>query len=275
MLLGLHHVTALAGDPQRNLDFYTRVAGMRLVKRTVNFDDPAGYHLYFSTGAGSPGTLLTFFHWGRRGAPGSGQIAGVTVCVPGPLPLADPDGIGLEFIESADLPGIQSVTLCEADAGPTVTFLRDVLGLNIIREESNNARFELPDGTWIDIQHSPGTPRGKMAAGIVHHVARRVADEETQMEWRERLIRAGLRVSPVKDRLYFHSIYFREPGGVLLEIATDGPGFAVDEPEDQLGQRLCLPPWLEPARESIERRLTPLTFSNKAFSNKSMEADGR
>lgn len=170
------------------------------------------------------------------------------MCVPGPLPLADPDGIGLEFIESADLPGIQSVTLCEADAGPTVTFLRDVLGLNIIREESNNARFELPDGTWIDIQHSPGTPRGKMAAGIVHHVARRVADEETQMEWRERLIRAGLRVSPVKDRLYFHSIYFREPGGVLLEIATDGPGFAVDEPEDQLGQRLCLPPWLEPAR---------------------------
>jgi glyoxalase family protein len=300
---------------------------MHLVKRTVNFDDPAGYHLYFSTGAGSSGTLLTFFHWGRRGALGSGQIAGVTARVPRAVPLADPDGIGIEFVESADPPGIQSVTLCEADAGPTVTFLRDVLGLKMIREadtlwgrsptcqrgleacaagaslpeartgptrppnqsethegpaesgsvvrassskEANTARFALPDGAWIDIQHSPGTPRGKMAAGIVHHVALRVADEKTQLEWRERLIRAGLRVSPVKDRLYFHSIYFREPGGVLLEIATDGPGFAIDEPEDQLGHRLSLPPWLEPARASVERRLAPLTFSNK-----STEADGR
>jgi glyoxalase family protein len=260
MLLGLHHVTALAGDAQRNLDFYTHVPGIRLVKRTVNFDDPASYHFYFSAGAGAPGTLLSFFPWGngRRGVPGSGQVVNVVVRVPKAESLADPDGIGIDLVESAESPGIQSVTLCEADAGPTVALLRDVLGLKVIGEEAQRVRFEMPDGAWIDVLHSPETPRGRMAAGMVHHVALRVADEETQLEWRERLIRAGLRVSPVKDRLYFHSIYFREPGGVLLEIATDGPSFSIDEPEDRLGQRLCLPPWLEPARESIERRLPPI-----------------
>ncbi len=267
MLLGLHHVTALAGDPQRNLDFYTRVPGMRLVKRTVNFDDPAGYHLYYSAGAGAPGTLLTFFPWvtGRRGVPGSGQITGVSMRVPkeslGRLP-ADPDGVAIEFLESAAPPGLQSVTLCEADAAPTAAFLEDVLGLKAIREDPQGGRFEMPDGAWIEVLHSPGTPRGTMAAGMVHHAALRVADEDAQLEWRERLIRAGLRVSPVKDRLYFHSIYFREPGGVLLEIATDGPGFSIDEAEDRLGRRLCLPPWLEPVRESIERRLPFLEEAN-------------
>jgi glyoxalase family protein len=268
-LLGLHHVTALAGDPRRNLDFYTRVSGMRLVKRTVNFDDPASYHFYFSAGAGAPGTLLTFFPWGvpkmpdgRRGERGSGQIVNVTVRVPAlpASPLADPDGIGIELVQSPESPGIQSVTLCEKDAGPTAAFLRDVLGLKMVREEPQRIRLELADGGRIDVLHSPEAPRGRMAAGVVHHVALRVADEAAQLEWRERLIHAGLRVSPVKDRLYFHSIYFREPGGVLLEIATDGPGFSIDEPEDRLGQRLCLPPWLEPVRESIERRLPPLAM---------------
>jgi glyoxalase family protein len=272
-LLGLHHVTTLAGDPRRNLDFYTRVARMRLVKRTVNFDDPAGFHFYFSVGAGAPGTLLTFFPWGngRKGAQGSAQVVNVVLRVPKPTlgPVADPDGIGVELIENAGFPGIQSVTLCEADAGPTIGFLRDVLGLAITGEQGNRTQFEMPDGARIEVLHSPATPRGKMAAGIVHHVALRVADEDAQLEWRERLIRAGLRVSPVKDRLYFHSIYFREPGGVLLEIATDGPGFSIDEPEDRLGQRLCLPPWLEPVRESIERRLPPLSKETSG------ETDGR
>jgi glyoxalase family protein len=264
MLLGLHHVTALAGDPQRNLDFYLRVAGLRLVKRTVNFDDPASYHFYFSAGAGAPGTLATFFPWmnGRHGTRGSGQVVKAEMRVPKlpSDPIADPDGIGIELVESAEAPGIQSVTLCEADAGPTAGFLRDVLGLKIAEEDEKVTRLEMADGGRIEVLHAPGTPRGKMGAGMVHHLALRVADEEAQLEWRARLIRAGLRVSPVKDRLYFHSIYFREPGGALLEIATGGPGFAIDEAEDRLGQSLCLPPWLEPARESIEQRLPSLSM---------------
>jgi glyoxalase family protein len=258
-LLGLHHVTALAGDPRRNLDFYSRMPGMRLVKRTVNFDDPAGYHFYFASGKGTPGALLTFFPWvhGRKGIPGSGQIAGVTMRTSaGALakPLPDPDGVPIEWVEGAEPPGIQSVTLCQADAGPTVAFLRESLGLRPVGPHC----LELPDGARIQVVESPGAARGKMAAGIVHHVALRVADEDRQLAWRQALIRAGLRVTAVRDRHYFHSIYFREPGGVLLEIATDGPGFEIDEAADRLGERLCLPPWLEPMRESIERRLPSL-----------------
>jgi glyoxalase family protein len=257
-LLGLHHVTALAGDPWRNLDFYGRIAGMRLVKRTVNFDDPASYHFYFGAGNGAPGTLLTFFPWatpahpkGRPGARGSGQITRVRMRVPeGAGSLEDPDGIAIEFV-GGESPRLQSVTLRERDAGPTLAFFRDVLGLDSIAPD----RLALDDGAWIEVEYAPDSPRGKMGAGVVHHVAFRVADEEAQLEWREKLLRAGLRVSAVRDRLYFHSIYFREPGGVLLEIATDGPGFLIDETEERLGERICLPPWLEPSRESIERRL--------------------
>lgn len=265
-LLGLHHVTAIAGDPQRNLDFYSKIPGLRLVKRTVNFDDPATYHLYFGAGNGATGTLLTFFPWatpanpkGRRGTNGSGQIVGVSMGVPAEAfaesreTLADPDGIPFEFT-AGESPRLRSITLCEADAGRTVAFLRDALGL----ASSSDYRFELADGARIEVVHSPETPRGKMGAGIVHHIAFRVADEDAQLEWREKLIRAGVRVSLVRDRFYFHSIYFREPGGVLFEIATDGPGFLIDEPAGNLGERLCLPPWIEPSRESIERRLPPL-----------------
>jgi catechol 2,3-dioxygenase-like lactoylglutathione lyase family enzyme len=158
MLLGLHHVTALAGNPQRNLDFYTRVAGLRLVKRTVNFDDPASYHFYFSAGAGTPGTLLTFFPWAteRNGVRGSGQIAGVGLRLPkSPLsPAVEPDGIAIELIQSARSPGLQSVTLREADAGPTVAFLRDVLGLKTIREEPACVRLEMADGAYAVITTS-------------------------------------------------------------------------------------------------------------------------
>ena len=171
--------------------------------------------------------------------------------VPSAAALADPGGIPIRFTPGE--PHLQSVTLCESDAGPTVAFLRDILGLRQVESH----RLELPDCTSIEVLHSPSTPRGKMGAGIVHHVAFRVADEPAQLAWRDKLLAAGLRVSAVRDRLYFHSIYFREPGGVLLEIATDGPGFLIDEPEDRLGERLCLPPWLEPAREGIERRLAP------------------
>lgn len=251
MLQGLHHVTALAGDPQRNIDFYTRFLGMKLVKRTVNFDEPAAYHFYYSNGD----ALLTFFPWNtaRRGQAGSGQIAAVALGAG--ETMVDPDGIPLEFEPSRDSHGAATrVTLCESDAAPTAAFLRDVLGLELAAEENNLHRFTC----GIDVLHSPGTLRGKMGPGIIHHLAFRVADEETQLEWREKLVRAGVRVSPVKDRLYFHSIYFREPGGVLMEIATAGPGFTIDEAPDQLGRRLCLPPWLEPVRDSIERRLPPV-----------------
>lgn len=158
-------------------------------------------------------------------------------------------------VDTPDVFTDQCITLCEADAGPTMAFLEDVLGLRRIQPN----RLELADGAFFEVLHSPETPRGKMGAGIIHHVALRVADEAAQMGWREKLLRAGVRVSAVRDRFYFHSIYFREPGGVLLEIATDGPGFLIDEPEERLGERLCLPPWLEASRESIERRLPELT----------------
>jgi glyoxalase family protein len=237
VLLGLHHVTGLAGKARQVFESYGQIPGIKLVKRTVNYDDPGSYHLYFGAGNGTPGSLLTFFPWataahpeGRAGTPGSGQISKVTL---------------------TDSPRLGCITLCEADAGPTMAFLEGVLGLRRIQPN----RLELPDGAWIDVLHAPETPRGKMGAGIFHHVALRVADEAAQMGWREKLLRAGVRVSAVRDRFYFHSIYFREPGGVLLEIATDGPGFLIDEPAERLGERLCLPPWLEASRESIERRL--------------------
>jgi glyoxalase family protein len=230
MLLGLHHLTGLAGNAQANLDHYTQVLGMHLVKRTVNFDDPATYHFYFGDERGSPGTLLTFFPGFQRQAKrGSGQI------VSGP--------------------SLECVTLCENDPEPTARFLA-MLGFAAAGVEGNRHRFELEGGAVrIDVLHEPDTERGKMGVGAIHHVAFRVADETTQLDWRTRLIEAGVHVSPVKDRLYFHSIYVREPGGVLFEIATDGPGFLIDEPEDALGSSLCLPPWLEPLREGIETRL--------------------
>lgn len=230
MLLGLHHITGLAGDAQENLDYYTEVRKMRLVKRTVNFDDPGTYHFYFGDERGSPGTLLTFFPGFQRQAKrGSGQI------VSGPK--------------------LECVTLCENDPEPTARFLA-MLGFEPTGVEGNRHRFELPGGAArIDILHEPEAERGKMGAGAIHHTAFRVANEKVQLDWRERLIDAGIHVSPVKDRLYFHSIYFREPGGVLFEIATDGPGFLIDEPAETLGSALCLPPWLEPSRQSIEARL--------------------
>jgi glyoxalase family protein len=230
MLLGFHHLTGLAGDAQETLDHYTRVLQMRLVKRTVNFDDPGTYHFYFGDYPGSPGSLLTFFPgFERQAKRGAGQIVSA--------------------------PNLECVTLCENDPEPTARFLA-ILGFVPAGVEGNRHRFELPGGTaTIDILDEPQAERGKMGAGAIHHVAFRVADEAVQAEWRARLITAGVRVSPVKDRLYFHSIYFREPGGVLFEIATDGPGFLIDEPEETLGNKLCLPLWLEPMRESIEARL--------------------
>jgi glyoxalase family protein len=260
MLLGLHHVTALAGDPQANLDYYTQVLGLRLVKRTVNFDDPGSYHFYFGDPSGRPGTLLTFFPgFHRQVRRGAGQAVSVAYAGPRPAgPPTDPDGLDLQLV-GGDAPSLHSVTLCEREVEPTASFL-EMLGFKHVNTEGNRHRFELA-AARIDVLHEPDTERGKLGAGAIHHLAFRVADEAIQLDWRDLLMSAGVRVSPVKDRAYFHSIYFREPGGVLFEIATDGPGFAIDEPGNALGSSLCLPPWLEPSRESIQARLAPIHLS--------------
>ena len=233
MLLGLHHVTCLAGEARATLDHSTQALKLRLVKRTVNFDDPGSYHLYFGDPQGSPGTLLTFFTGFQRPAKtGAGQI----------VSFADPGRL-------------HTVTLCESNLEPAAQFL-ETLGFAAAGVDGNCYRFELPNGAArIDVLHEPGMERGKLGVGSIHHVSLRVASDAEQMDWSARLTEAGIRVSPVKDRHYFHSIYFREPGGVLFEIATDGPGFLIDEPAETLGSKLCLPPWLEPMRESIEARL--------------------
>jgi glyoxalase family protein len=282
----MHHVTAFAGDAQRNLDFYTGFMGLHLVKRTVNFDDPSTYHFYFGDEWAEPGSLLTFFPWPTAPVPriGSGQIAGTSFAVsrdalPGWILRAHDHGVALsapstrfgeEYIAFRDPAGLpieligtdtyvmhlHSATLREADAARTAAFLTGVLGFSQVATEGDRTRFRSSDAlehAVIDIVAAPGLERGRLSAGMVHHIALRVADEAAQLEWREKLKQAGVHVTRVVDRLYFRSIYFREPGGALFEIATDGPGFFVDEAE--LGSALRLPPWLESVRESIERRL--------------------
>lgn len=301
---GIHHVTAIASDPQRNLDFYTEVLGLRLVKRTVNFDDPGTYHFYFGNEVGSPGSILTFFPWpmSPRGSSGVGQVEVTAFSVPDDsldyweqrflsagtpterlgkrfgeevLKFADPDGLKLELVahsgavlpgriwKSSSVPekrairGFYSVTLCEQGYEATVEVL-ETMGFKKVAEQGNRFRFDVAEGgsgARLDLLCSSEAPYGRIAAGIVHHVAWRVADDESQKLWRKRLVSRNLNVTPVMDRCYFHSIYFREPGGVLFELATDPPGFAIDEPEDKLGESLKLPPWLEPDRKSIEHVL--------------------
>jgi glyoxalase family protein len=297
---GLHHVTALADDPQACIDFYVGVLGLHLVKRTVNFDDPGTYHLYCGDAAGSPGTLMTFFAapavgHGRRG---TGLVSAVAFAVPpGSLgywmdrfaafgvefePLAqrfgdevlaftDPDGLSLELITAGGetaaeggnqaIVGLHSVTMSVRDATPTAQMLTAALGLRSFGAEARRQRFVAGCGTFaavVDLVADPIGVPGVIAAGSVQHVAFRAADDDEQERWRRILDAAGLRVSPVRDRSYFHSIYFREPGGILCEIATDTPGFAVDEKPEGLGRTLQLPAWLEPMRDRLEQRLRPL-----------------
>ena len=280
-VLGIHHVTAIAGDPQTNVDFYTGVLGLRLVKKTVNFDDPSTYHLYYGDGVGSPGTIMTFFPWPgvRSGALGSGQtrttaFAGPDgsldywrrrleeslvrtddvehVGVPG-LAFTDPDGLPLELLANARsddgrepwdgstvpvdhaIRGFDGVTFLHADPAATERLLVEVMGFRKVMQDGSRARYESGDGgsgTFVDLLHDPSATRGRVAGGSVHHVAFRVADDDAQAEWMDRLFAAGHATTDVKDRQYFHSVYFREPGGVLFELATDNPGFAIDEPVD-------------------------------------------
>ena len=303
---GLHHVTAIASDPQANVDFYTQVLGLRLVKQTVNFDAPDTYHLYYGDEAGRPSTILTFFPW--RGVPagrqGSGlttatafsvppeslgwwqrRVAGLGIDHEGPrtrdgeevLTFRDPDGLVIDVVAApgdarsgwdgvASVPaehavrGLHSVTMSEAVPEHTAAMLSGLLGMDLTGEDGDRARFAMAGGgagAVVDVA-ADGRPRGLQAGGTVHHIAFRAPDREAQARWRSELVEAGLHVTEIVDRQYFTSIYFHEPGGVLLEIATDAPGFAIDEPLLELGRDLRLPPWLEPSREQIRAALPVL-----------------
>jgi len=302
--VGIHHITAIAGEPQRNLDFYAGALGLRLVKLTVNFDDPATYHLYYGDELGRPGSLLTFFPWpgGRRGRQGTAQAGTVSLAIPsaslgfwierllshsikynGPvrrfdeqvLSLTDPDGLLLELVATPQAAGISpwgegpvapehairglhGTTLWEDGDAGTADFVARTLGFEPAGEEGSLLRFQSSGpglGTVVHLRRAPGFWRGAGGVGTVHHVAFRAAAEQAQLNRRAEIEAKGIEITPVIDRQYFRSVYFREPGGVLFEIATDGPGFTIDEPSAELGTRLMLPPAFEGRRQEIEDSL--------------------
>ena len=305
---GLHHVTAIAGSPLRNLDFYTRTLGLRMVKRTVNFDDPGTYHFYYGDETGRPGTVLTFFPWEHavKGRLGVGETQQTLFRVPARalgywaqrfvakgvahetperrfgqtvLPFSDQDGTSLALVavsdgedepgwSNGDVPaehairGFFGVTLPLDDAAKTGAILTDVLGFAEAGREAAIIRYRAPGavaGAVVDIREAKGAARGRQGRGSVHHIAFRAADDAAQAAMAKKLVtRHGVHPTDQRDRNYFRSIYFREPGGVLFEIATDIPGFTVDEPADSLGSTLKLPPFLEPRRGEIEKALPAL-----------------
>jgi glyoxalase family protein len=311
-ITGIHHITAIASDPQRNLDFYTEVLGLRLVKLTVNFDDPGTYHFYFGNTTGSPGSILTFFPWPGvpRGIVGNGQVSIITFAVSlssldywrerltqhglqaeeggqrfaeTVLRFTDPDGLPLEIVATgtADpsavwtgsgvdpqhaICGFHSATLAEEGYEKTAALLQDVMGFRLVGSEGNRYRYQTASGSaasTVDVVCAPDGRPGRLGAGTVHHIAWRTPDDAEQLAWRKRLVHGGYNVTPVVDRTYFHSIYYREPGDVLFEIATDPPGFALDEPPDHLGERLMLPPQYEPHRPMLEPALPRLTLPHQ------------
>lgn len=313
---GIHHVTAIAGDPTRNAAFYTETLGLRMVKRTVNHDDTSTYHFYYGDGEGTPGTNITFFPWADRGRPGAfgdGQTRTTAFLIPmealdywtdrldvedidfetvtrfdeDVIRFDDPDGITLELVAVDDVPdgqpwasgpvpsayqsrGFHSVTLALADRGPTADVL-ETMGFERVGEEDGRVRYRTDAGdsavgSVVDLVETD-LGRGRMGIGTVHHVAFKASDQGEQQMWQQALQERGLHVTKVVDRVYFHSIYFREPGGVLFEIATMKPGFTVDESFEELGTHLTLPDWLEDEREEIESRLV-------AFNQPAAIADG-
>ena len=306
--MAIHHITAIAGDPDRNLRFYARTLGLRLVKLTVNYDDSATYHFYFGDELGRPGTILTFFPWphGSPGRLGTGLVAAVGFAVPagslgfwierllaqglryqGPtrrfdesvLAFADPDGLPLELVateRAGQLPGwadgpvpaehairaLHGATIWEDGDTGAAELLTGQLGFRRGTEEGNILRLEAADprGAVLDLRRAPGFWRGAGGVGIVHHIAFRAADTAEQLARREALEQAGYDVTPVLDRTYFRSVYFREPGGVLFEIATDGPGFTIDEGAAELGSSLKLPPRYEAMRDRVAEVLPPIVL---------------
>lgn len=300
---GIHHVTAIARDPQQNVDFYTKVFGLRLVKQTVNFDAPHIWHLYYGDEHGSPASILTFFPWPgvSRGREGSGLTTATSFSVPEAslgfwtkhlaglkidwswgkdssghdlIEVRDYDGMRLQLVGTvgdarsgwdgvAEIPaehavrGLHSVELSEAQIDPTAGMLQNLLGMNLSSESSGKANFQMATGeSGAKVEVLGGVAdRGLQAGGTVHHVAFRAPDLPTMELWQQELLGRGVGVTEIMDRQYFKSIYFREPGGVLFEIATDDPGFDIDEPLLELGKKLKLPPWLEPSREQIQQSL--------------------
>lgn len=304
---GLHHVTAIAGRAQENLDFYAGVLGMRLVKKSVNQDDPGTYHLFYADAVGHPGADLTFFPWAQLAPPRMGHGLSVEVALEIPagsldfwgarlarygveigglesrlgdraLPLVDPHGLRVALVEPAVPPprqftpweqspvpvahqirGLFGARLWEQHPDRTAAFLEQVLGLAPIGSEHGWTRFgAIGSAGIVDIRETPEARRGAWGVGSIHHLAWRVDDERHQLEVRAAVESAGVQPTPVIDRFWFKSVYFKEPGGVLFELATDGPGFSVDEDASHLGEALILPPWLEPERSAIERGLPPL-----------------
>jgi glyoxalase family protein len=306
-ILGLHHITAIAGDAQRNFDFYTRVLGLRMVKKTVNFDDPGTYHFYYGNEVGTPGTILTFFPWEgiTPGYAGTGMATEIGYSVPAGsldfwkerfaqykvkqgeagerfgelyLPFQDPDGLQLslnvpkiadsrkawvttDITEQAAAKGFHSITLNLKSIKGTVAVLTEIFGYKLLEQQGNRYRFitdAVDNAAIVDVIESPDGKVGQVAGGTNHHVAFRVPDETTLMEFREKIEKRGFNITPKIDRNYFFSLYFREPGGVLFEVASDNPGFATDETVAELGTNLKLPAQYEPMRKDIEKQLPVL-----------------
>ncbi|PSL34796.1 ring-cleaving dioxygenase [Chitinophaga ginsengisoli] len=305
-ILGLHHITAIADNAKRNLQFYTETLGLRFVKKTVNFDDPGTYHFYFGDEHGTPGSILTFFPWEGigRGQTGTGMATEIGYSVPagsldfwverfkthnvthGPiaerfgeqyLPFEDPDGLKLNLIvsktadnrqawETAEVKaahatkGFHSIVLTLRSIGPTASILTEVLGYKFLEQDGNRHRFvtdAIPEANIVDLVESK-EPAGRGGGGTNHHVAFRVENDEILMKFRDKVVKKGLNITQKINRDYFFSLYFREPGGVLFELATNNPGFTVDEPLDQLGQHLKLPVQYESMRADIEKVLPAL-----------------
>ncbi len=307
-ILGLHHITAIAGDAKRNFNFYSNILGLRFIKKTVNFDDPGTYHFYFGDEVGSAGTILTFFPWGegiQQGRKGSGMATEIGYSVPKGsldfwqkrfeqynviynkpaekfgekyLTFLDPDGLKLELIESktddnrkawetdevkADVAtkGFHNITLTLNSIKATAAILTDIFGYKLIDQDVNRYRYAtdaVENAAIVDLVELAEEKRGHVANGSVHHVAFRVQNDEVLMKFREKIEEYGLSITPQIDRQYFHSLYFREPGGVLFEIATDNPGFTVDESLEELGKNLKLPAQYEADRARIEDHLVKI-----------------
>src|SRR5215217_1289773 len=326
-IFGIHHVTAITSDPQRNIDFYANILGLRFVKLTVNQDDPTSYHLYYGDELGRPGTILTFFHWpdAPRGHRGTSEVVATSFLIPensinywidrlkskqiefrGPykrfddseqvITLHDLDGLELELVahKSAEdrtlnvwkegpipiehaIRGFYSVTLSEVGYEHTASVMTNELGFKLVGQDRSRFRFQIStaknDGgnndeedyhgsNIVDVLCLPNTQYGRIGVGTVHHVAWRTPTDEQQRVLRDRIVKAGLNATPIIDRTYFHSVYFREPGGVLFEIATNPPGFTVDEKPEELGTKLQLPLWLESDRKNLEKLLPKVNQSS-------------